>query len=53
MIYFVILIVFLGVIVGFSQFIKIESIEESNLNCFVRQLSVVTIAISLFAASAT
>ncbi len=53
MIYFVILIVFLGVIVGFSQFIKIESIEESNLNFFVRQLSVVTIAISLFAAIAT
>ena len=53
MIYFVILIVLLGVIVGFSQFIKIESIKESNLNFFVRQLSVVTIAISLFAAIAT
>ena len=53
MIYFVILIVFLGVIVGFSQFIKIESIKESILNFFVRQLSLVTIVISLFAAIAT
>ena len=53
MIYFVILIVLLGVIVGFSQFIKIESIKESILNFFVRQLSIVTIVISLFAAIAT
>ena len=53
MIYFVILIVCLGIIVGFSQFIKIESIQESILNFFVRQLSIVTIAISLFATIAT
>jgi hypothetical protein len=53
MIYFVILISFLIIIVGFSQFIKIESIEEPILNFFVRQLSILTLTISLFAAIVT
>ncbi len=53
MIYFIILILLLIVIVGFSQFIKIDSIQESILNFFIRQLSILTLSISLFAAIVT
>jgi len=49
MIYFLILILFLFLAIGFSQLIKIQSIEESIFGFFVHQLTTLTLLITLFA----